>query len=317
MRAGIRNVSAANIFDRESGAFIDAGQVALRQWWEGSEVIPDLLAPALAECFDMAAPHEPSEIPILLGLPGADRLGRPSGIDTSILTSVAQRLGFVLHRDSRIVYGSQVSACVALREVERLLETGAASRGIVAGVDTLVRTKTVHAYLERSRILTPANSNGFSPGEAAGALLVDAASDAASALEILGVGLASERATVDSEEPLRGEGLTEAVRSALAAAGVQMSDVSYRITDLNGERYKFKEATFAFGRLLKTRVVDDIDLWHPVEYVGEVGAAIGPLALAVALHAGQQRYAPGEIVLLHFSNDGGERGAIVARFAGA
>jgi 3-oxoacyl-[acyl-carrier-protein] synthase-1 len=313
VRAGIRNVTTANIFDRRSGAFIDAGQVALRQWWESSAVIPDLLAPALQECFESPGALPPSEIPIFLGLPGGDRKGRPEGLDAAILTAAAERLNFRLHPSSRVVFGSQVSGCFALREVRQLLDTRAIHSCIVAGVDSLVRTSTVQAYLDDSRILTPEHSNGFSPGEASAAVLLDA-TRGESGLEIIGLGFARESATVDSEEPFRADGLTEAVRVALEEAAVSMADVSYRITDVNGERYKFKEATFTFGRLLKKRVTNSIDLWHPIEYVGEVGAAIGPLALAIALHAGQHGYAPGDVVLLHFGNDGGDRGAIVARF---
>ena len=92
-------------------------------------------------------------------------------------------------------------------------------------------------------------------------------SDKAAGLEILGLGFAHEKATIDSKDPLRAEGLTEAIRRALAQAGLAMKDVSYRLTDLNGEHYKFKEAAFAFGRLLRVPLADAIDLWHPIEYV--------------------------------------------------
>ncbi len=313
IRAGIRNVTTANICDRASGALITAGQVPLHQWWEGPEVIPDLVAPAILECLESARPLRPEDIPILLCLPGRDRRGRPPGFDAGVLSSVAQLLGFTLHPSSGVVFGSQVSICLAILEVQRLVETKGIGTFIVAAVDTLVRADTVRAYLEQSRILTPANSNGFSPGEAGGALLITASSHDPG-LEILGVGLSHERATIESEEPFRGEGLTEAVHRALDQAGLGMEDMSYRITDLNGEHYKFKEATFAFGRLMRRSVQKSIDLWHPSEYVGEIGTSIGPLAVGLALHAGQCGYAPGAVVLFHFSNDGGARGAVVARF---
>jgi len=314
IRAGIRNVTTANIFDQRSGAFIDAGRVPLYQWWESADIIPDLVAPAIQECFEACSgSFSPDEIPIFLGLAGPDRKGRPPGIDTSILNAVAHRLKVNLHPSSRTILASQVSACLGLREARKFFDVSDAGSCIVAGVDTFVRRMTVYAYLEDSRILTPENSNGFSPGEAGGALLIQA-KPGPSQLEILGLGFARDSATLDSGEPLRAAGLTEAVRNALQDAGMDMTEVSYRITDLNGERHKFKEASFVLGRLLKKRVPQDLELWHPTEYVGEIGAAIGPLALAVALHAGREAYAPGDVVLFHFSNDGGERGAIIGRF---
>jgi 3-oxoacyl-[acyl-carrier-protein] synthase I len=315
MRAGIRNVTKANIFDRASGAYIDAGQVPLHQWWEGPDVIPDLVAPAILECLDSAHPSRPEQIPIVLGLPGPDRPGRPPGFDATVLTAVAERLNFRLHPSSGVIFAGQVSICKAILEVRRVAKENNKRAFIVAAVDSLVRTATVRAYIERSRILTPINSNGFSPGEAGAAVLLST-SDHAPGLEILGVGLANETATIDSEDPLRGEGLTEAVRAALNDAGMGMENVSYRITDLNGEHYKFKEAVFAFVRLLTQSATADIALWHPNEYIGDVGAAIGPLALALGLHAAQNGYAPGDVVLFHFGSDDGERGAVVARFVG-
>ncbi len=53
------------------------------------------------------------------------------------------------------------------------------------------------------------------------------------------------------------------------------------------------------------------DLWHPIEHIGDVGAAIGPLVLGVALHAGQKGYGIGPTVLCTFGNDNGERAAAV------
>ena len=86
------------------------------------------------------------------------------------------------------------------------------------------------------------------------------------------------------------------------------------MTDLNGEHYKFKEASFPIGRLLKSRKEPGIDLRHPIEYLGEIGAAIGPCMLATALDAGMKGYAQGPTVLCHCSNDEGARVVVVARY---
>ena len=49
-------------------------------------------------------------------------------------------------------------------------------------------------------------------------------------------------ATLESEKPLRADGLVQAFRAAFAEAGQTIADVDYRITDANGEQYWFKEA---------------------------------------------------------------------------
>jgi 3-oxoacyl-[acyl-carrier-protein] synthase I len=91
-----------------------------------------------------------------------------------------------------------------------------------------------------------------------------------------------------------------------------MFDVDYRIADLSGEHYYFKEASLALARTLHRRK-EDMDLWHPAECIGEAGSVIGPAMIAVASAAARKTYAPGPNVLIHAANDAGERIAIVAR----
>lgn len=162
--------------------------------------------------------------------------------------------------------------------------------------------------------MTKSNSNGFFPGEAGSAILVGlTGSGSPSELRLLGIGFGSESATVASEEPLRGVGLIEACRNALVEANVPMHEIAYRLTDLSGEHYKFKEAMLAQGRLLRQRM-ERQDIWHLAECIGEVGAAHVPCALGFATYAAQKQFVPGPRVLCHFSGDGQERAACVAEF---
>ena len=115
---------------------------------------------------------------------------------------------------------------------------------------------------------------------------------------------------VDSEEPLRAEGMVQAFKAAFAEAGKTMTDVDYRITDSNGEQYWFKEAALAMTRTLRTRK-DLFEIWHPADCIGETGAAIGPCAFGVGLAAARKHYAPGHGALCHFSGEDAERLALV------
>jgi 3-oxoacyl-[acyl-carrier-protein] synthase-1 len=56
-------------------------------------------------------------------------------------------------------------------------------------------------------------------------------------------------------------------------------------------------------------------MWHPIEHLGEVGAAILPCLLAWAAHAMREGYAPGGRALCHVGSDTGERAALVVRAA--
>ena len=90
--------------------------------------------------------------------------------------------------------------------------------------------------------------------------------------------------------------------------------MDFRITDISGEQYGFKEASLALSRLLRVRK-EEFDIWHPADCIGEVGAAALPCMLGVALFAARKGYAPGPAILCHLGNDDGKRAALVVRTA--
>jgi 3-oxoacyl-[acyl-carrier-protein] synthase-1 len=183
---------------------------------------------------------------------------------------------------------------------------------LIVAADSLLTWPTLKTFEEHERLLANRNSNGFVPGEAASALLVSR-SAAGPHLEIVGLGFATEPATIEKEEPLRGIGLSLAIDQALQDAGCEMHNMDFRITDISGEQYYFKEAALALSRTLKQRK-EEFDIWQPAECIGEVGSAIGPAMLAVAEASGRKAYAPGPAMLVHGANDDGQRAAIVARY---
>jgi 3-oxoacyl-[acyl-carrier-protein] synthase-1 len=184
---------------------------------------------------------------------------------------------------------------------------------LIAAVDSLVAWPTLKAYLRDSRLLTPVNSNGFMPGEGAGALLV-ARADHLPRLLCTGLGFATEPAHIESGQPLRAEGLANAIRSALQDAGREMGDMDLRIADLSGEQYYFKEAALALSRLLRVRK-ETFDLWHPAECIGEAGAISGMVAVALAEAACRKGYSRGHSILCHAGSDAGQRMAAIFQYA--
>ena len=128
-----------------------------------------------------------------------------------------------------------------------------------------------------------------------------------------GVGFGTEKAHIRTEEPLRGEGLTNAIREALAECGCEIDEMNFRITDLSGEQYYFKEASLAVGRTLR-KLKEEFDIWHPAECIGEAGALAGVAIVAVAYAACHKKYALGPNILLHMANDDGQRAAAIIQF---
>jgi len=312
LRAGISAGGETGWVDYESGERLKGARVELPQWWEGLGKLADLVAPAIRECLQAVGVESLAGIPLLLGVAAASRPARTRRVDEDLLDEIRDRLDSALHPRSALFVGDQTGCADALVVAHDLIERGEATRVIIAGVDSFLTQATLDAYMHRRRVMTPGNSNGFFPGEAACAVIVGRAgtSDAAE-LSILGQGFAVESATIEGTDPLRAHGLTTAVRQALRSAGVELKDIAYRLTDLSGEHYKFKEALFAAGRLNSADSQYSLELWHPVEYLGEIGAAILPCLLAQALHAGQQGYAPGPLALCHVGSDSGARAAFV------
>jgi 3-oxoacyl-[acyl-carrier-protein] synthase-1 len=242
-----------------------------------------------------------------------DRPGRLDSLDNSLFFGLQRELRATFHSESELIAEGRVGGGLALRRARQLLYRAREPHRhvIVSGVDTFLVGPTLAAYDERDRLLTERNSNGFIPGEAGAAILLRRPyKDEGRALVCAGLGFAHEAATIESEEPLRAEGLTEAIRKALAEAGTTIADIDFRITDLSGEQYGFKEASLALSRLLRVRK-EEFDIWHPADCIGEVGAAALPCMLGVLFYATRKHYTPGPTMLAHLGNDDGKRAAMV------
>ena len=114
---------------------------------------------------------------------------------------------------------------------------------MIAGTDSLLVGATLAEFQQREYLLTSNNSDGFIPAEAGAALVIEAVSKQAEAQLICsGLGFGTETAHVDSEEPLRASGLTTAIKAAVKEAQTKMFDIDFRITDISGKQYYFKEA---------------------------------------------------------------------------
>ena len=313
IRCGINNFQETRFRD-SGGQWIQGAEVPLEEAWRGPAKLARMLARALQECGREDETLDLRKVPIVLCLAEKDRPGRIDGLGKEILSLTQQELGMHFHPESRLVELGRVGALVALKQARTLIydqrKAGAVNRVIIAGVDSMLDAQTLRVFEEQERLLTSKNSNGFIPGEAASAIVVERSTTKEQQVLCLGLGYGVEAATILSEEPLRADGLTAAIRESLTDASVGMADVDFRIADLSGEHYWFKEAALALGRLLRTHK-QGFDLWHPADCVGEVGAAIGGVIMASTKHAFAKRYAPGNTVLYQSSNDDGQRATAI------
>jgi 3-oxoacyl-[acyl-carrier-protein] synthase-1 len=312
IRAKLTNPCETRFIDA-AGEWIRAHEVPLTEPLRGCAKLAQMAAMSIEECLRAADRDDWHKMPLLLCTAEPERPGRLEDLET-LPAQIERLLGVTFAPASAVIAHGRVSVALALRQAHSLIQQARTPGVLIAAADTLLNWETLSAYERADRLLTKRNSNGLMPGEAAGAVWVSEPAGNAE-LRCAGVGLGLEAAHIDSGEPLRGEGLTTAIKAALLEANRQMHDMSFRIADLSGEQYYFHEAALALTRCLRGRKAR-FDIWHPAECTGEAGAAAGLSMLAVADAACRNGYAPGDCVLAHMSNDDGRRAAIILQFAG-
>lgn len=297
------------------GDWILGSEVKFEEGFRGREKLLTMAAMAIDECTaSIPEQHASCKIPVFIGLPESDRPGRIEGLDDSFSDELRSRLAISPHlfAPCRCQPSGRISGTLGITWAEQQFNSGS-PYCIVAGVDTLLIAETLATYHSHRRILTETYSNGFIPGEAAAAVLLTNNSSQNSCLWCMGMGNAMEPAPIGSDRPFRADGTTAAIKTALSEAQIGQEDIDYRITDANGEQRFFREAALACTRAVRYKR-DILDIWHPADCIGEVGAATVPVALGVALAAAQKNYSPGSTVLMHWGNDSGERSALVAQY---
>jgi 3-oxoacyl-[acyl-carrier-protein] synthase I len=311
IRAKVTNSSETRFVD-SAGEWITACRVPLEGPWAGATKLSTMAAMAIEECLRDVPRRERPQIPLLLCVAERSRPGRLPGLDDRLPRNIGEQLGVRWSDQSTVIALGRAGVGVALQQARRLVYESNSPFVIIAGADSLLTWPQLCFFEQNDRLLTASNSNGFIPGEAAGALLIGRPAQEPQ-LVCTGIGLGVEKATIGSGEPLRADGLVQALRAALAEADCALHELDLRITDVSGEQYYFKEAALALGRVMRQRK-EEFDIWHAAECTGEIGAAAGPVALATADAACRKAYVPGHNILFHASSDGGERTAAILRY---
>lgn len=228
---------------------------------------------------------------------------------------------------------------------------GRVKQVLVVGVDTYFSFASLVHYLQERRVITGYNSDGFHPGEGAGAVLLSLGkdvgqgagkADAKSGGEDGGVALAGQgglrrlgsQAALSGrggvyitgvghgEEmghrtqdalPNRADGMTRALRMATAQCGHKLTETHFHYSDCSGEAFFAKECTHALMRCFEHTVPEYPHLMVG-STLGETGAAVGPLLLALCTQILGREDGIGSRVLLHFSADSGQCAAVIAEW---
>jgi 3-oxoacyl-[acyl-carrier-protein] synthase-1 len=262
----------------------------------------------------------------LTSLAGQNVYRRPFHL--SVLVNESERPGNLLQLDDKLVreiileagfpsstpiqfypYGN-AAGMKALQDAQQRMEYDPSTIEFIWGIDSLLAMKTL-AYLEKmERLKGPEQPRGIIPGEASVGLVLQAESmlrsSTSKACRIVGVGVATEKVTVHSEdEPCLGEGLTTAIYTGLEQSGWSKEEVTQVYCDMNGEVYRAHEWMLALCRTL-----DDPQVTHPADCIGDVGAASAPLLIGMASVALNRGYAKADKIFTFCSSDFGTRGSV-------
>lgn len=280
----------------------------------GTDRLVEMATPAIEEALQ-GGRSAITEIPIIVNFPTVIETpetwpGEFYNVFFQELQSRFTNLTFT--RDSSYHRAGKLGIVKGLAQAQTLLHDTRHEYVLLLGVDSLLnnhRIKLYENYNDMQRLLGEENPDGFIPGEAAVAVLL-AKPNGTEQTCITGIGYGMEQAVIDSEAVLKAEGLTAAIRNAVKDAGCRVCDTQFIIAGVNGESYYFKEVSLARTKALEQKVTSH-PLWHPVDSIGETGAAVGSAIIVMGHFAFEKRYAPGTRALCVVSNDDEARGAFI------
>jgi 3-oxoacyl-[acyl-carrier-protein] synthase-1 len=290
---------------------VRGGRVPATARIKGSEAewLANLATRAIAECLSSAAAQ--GRIGIIVNVPESFRnhpaLAEQRGAD--LLSRLRRRFE---SRSSHALHVIQQGHAGVLGGIE--LAAAAISAGkfegcVVCGVDSLLNKADITRLAESDRLRGPDNPEGLIPGEASAAILVVAPQRTAQPIaRLCGVGLSAEADTVLGPRYSQGRGLQAALAAAINRAGAQESIVGFRVSDMNGERYRAWESLFVEARFYRTWRAR-LPPWYFTTSVGDVGAASGALAVVLAATGISRGYAPARWAMCECSSDEGLRAA--------
>ncbi|MCA9727307.1 MAG: hypothetical protein KC729_06455 [Candidatus Eisenbacteria bacterium] len=271
----------------------------------GNDRLLQLAVPAVLELVERAnlGRRDVDQTALLVALPEKDAVTGGWSLE-SLPQRIAERIGLVFP-----VMESDTGRCAAMRLATRaaeLIAGGKAARCLLLGVDSFMELDRLRHLDETWRISSPRTKDGFIPGEAAVAVLLEpAGGKRPAAISLTAIGIGSEPNRFGGDKVSSGAGLQSAIKGAFSdpAQGPE-----WVLCDLNGESYR----GFEWG-LIQTRLGPTLahfrEVTHPADCTGDVGAATAPLLWAVAARAMQRGYAPGRRILVWTADDGPGRAA--------
>jgi 3-oxoacyl-[acyl-carrier-protein] synthase-1 len=254
---------------------------------------------------------------IVAALPAPDAVVATWQLARTFLPQVLGRSGLRGLADAALAIedGGHTAVPSALRCASAMIQAGTVDQCIVLGVDSYIDFARLQLLDQAFRLKSQRGLDGFIPGEAAVALLVERDDPRRPpARRVLGrlapPELADEAHALTGEKASTGTGLVAALRGAIRHLPRPVP-LAWMLCDLNGESYRAFEWGLVQARLAR-ELGSPLIVQHPADCIGETGAAAGGLLVACALRAFARRCAAGDVAAIWNASDGGSRSAMLA-----
>lgn len=244
-------------------------------------------------------------VPLFLATPESI-INCESGIDEHFLQQIIdQSEADIDLQNSRLFNTGRAGGIQAINLVFEYFKTTGQNYALVGGVDTFIDSNILGCLDEQDRVLAEESLQGFVPGEASSFMLFVSEQMKHKfpniKSEVFKPGISQEPGHFYSEEPMLGNGLTEAFKLAIESAQVNKIDVIYG--SLNGESFQSKEFGIAMTRNSQS-ISTQCNVEHPADCYGDLGAATAPTLLSIS-----QNNTIGSL-LIYCSSDMALRGAV-------
>lgn len=254
---------------------------------------------------------------LCLGLPEPRSEARyPIGAE--LLEVIALQSGQALDlARSQVHTTGRAAGLVALDNALTMLDRREATSVVVGAVDSYWDAGLLEALDAEGRLKTDKVSDGFVPGEGAAFIVLApsrAGSPSSGNARVVATGQGIEPGHLYSEAPYHGEGLAAAIRAVFDASPPEVA--AHRTATVyagfNGESHWAKEWGVSHIRNAE-RFAESLNIEHPVDCMGDPGAALGLIMLALSTFR-LRRESDESSALIWCSSDRGERAAaLVAR----
>ncbi|MFT7185298.1 MAG: 3-oxoacyl-[acyl-carrier-protein] synthase-1 [Pseudohongiellaceae bacterium] len=248
-------------------------------------------------------------IPVFLAVP-EQRCGRPFPALEPIIKDLFQEIDYPLDLlTSRVFPLGRAGGMNALSEAMELLLTTPIESIIVGGIDSYMDVMLLSALGAEQRLLSIETAGGFAPGEGAAFIVLTKTPEAG--LVVFSPGIAQEPGHMYSEEVCIGDGLSTALKDAVLNAGESVANMPIQTVfcSMNGEPANGKEWGASMVRNSEA-LSDSLDMQHPAECYGDLGAATVPTLVGLASLGLEKECYQGPL-LVWGASDREQRGAVV------